>query len=109
MSLTGGGSIVPAGNAITLRNLIVQTTTREGVGGWFWGQGETLTTNATALAANRSAVLVAVPKPRTVSLILVGLVAIGALGMKRMSLLLSATSASYILPLRSKCGLCRVQ
>src|SRR5690348_12810516 len=48
VSLTGGGSIVPTGNAITLGNLIVQTTTEDSVRGWFSGQGQNLAANQLA-------------------------------------------------------------
>ena len=84
VSLTGGGDIMPTGgHVVTLGNLVVQSTTDTPILGWFSGQGVNIS-NGTP-AANDGRVLVAVPEPASLTLMLVGLIAVGALAARRRS------------------------
>jgi len=83
VSLTGGGDITPTGHAVTLGNLIVQTTTRATVEGWFSGQGQLTANNSKAGNSGNVLVQAAIPEPATLTLTLVGLIAVGVLAIRR--------------------------
>lgn len=85
VSLTGGGNIAPTGHAVTLGNLIVQTTTDVGIRGWFSGQGQLNASNTEAGNTGRVLVPSAIPEPATLTLTLVGLIAVGVLSIRRRS------------------------
>jgi len=71
---------------VTLGNLIVQTTTDVGVRGWFSGQGQLTASNTEAGNTGRVLVPLAIPEPASLTLTLVGLIAVGALAVRRRSL-----------------------